>query len=753
MPNVTGTLPLSRFLLETRGHPAAQSIESYRASLEALENLPTAELERLFTETLDLCSHRLDAWILSLFADRLDKLRQARPSGAYLGAYGRVEDLRPAAAGQRIPISENRRSQLARAVPRFANAGLEQQLDSGGHIHTPSMTHAAAAAVLRNGYLSRHGVAGETGERYAVNLSSSRVRDARWLLDAVRSGQALGAVLGYQFERGLHEGHRPLELDKYIEPFRTLFPLEATKLIQPAPGEAVEAIAARNVVDGLALHTSWHNNVVPWGTKDLPALGTDDQKAIEAELVLLDASLDALADLLTAESVYQLVRGATTGAAATLDSLAKGVRPPDAEVAESPRGGSTVRHRVLLVLGGDPLPTPDWDGIDPTPRSRAEPVLDGWLGRLIGDPSRVRCRVTYTDKDDASVTHTRDVTLADLALRPIDVLASVAAADATAQALPAAPTRSAQIGDLDARIAWFVLGLPDAAADVAIGIDYEPTDREALRSFPEIAAIVGSVAALTAAARPIEPRDLVAPDRTALLTEADPMPADASARADACAQDLDDVLQALDTALVPLDVDPRPNAPKPRATAKRARAGEHVRCPGRSPRSATRQWPGCRRGADRPREERASGAGAKASDRDNATTPSARVAAVLRDAFKFLPRFKPAATELDQALGVGPTPRPDASASADGCTAPRSSVRRSRGTSNSRCSRTRMAQRCPRSTRPSYRIDPMRPGSRSGSVTTTTGRRPASSRLRCCVWQRLARTISGQASCSTSGPS
>ncbi len=588
VPNVTGALPLSRFLLETKGHPSTQSIEAYRASLEAIENLPTAELERLFTETLDLCSHRLDAWILSLFAQRLVELRQSRPTGAYLGAYGRVEDLRPAAAGQRIPISPDRRGQLALAVPKLADVAIEQQVSTGGHIHTPSMTHAAAAAVLRNGFLSRHNVTGETGERYAVNLSSSRVRDARWLLDAVRSGQALGAVLGYQFERGLHEGHRPLELDKYIEPFRTLFPLEAGKLIQAAAGEAVEALAARNVVDGLALHTAWHGGAVPWGTRELPTLGTDDQKAIEAELALLDESLDALADLLTAESVYQLVRGATTGAAATLDSLAKGVRPPDPEVAESPRGGSTVRHRVLLVLGGDPMPTPDWDGIDATPRSRAEPVLDGWLGHVIGDPARVRCRVTYTDAANASVTHTRDVTLADLALRPIDVLASVAAGDAAAATVPGAPTTSAQVGDLDARIAWFVLGRSDAAADAAISIAHEPTDRDALRSFPEIAAVVGAVAALIAAARPIEPRDLVAPDWSALLSEADPMPAEASARADACADDLDDAVAAIDLRAGAARRRPAAGRTEPHPTPPGPRRREPPRRSRRDSRSAPR---------------------------------------------------------------------------------------------------------------------------------------------------------------------
>jgi hypothetical protein len=659
VPNVTGTLPLSRFLLETTGHPSTQSIEAYRASLEALENLPTAELERLFTETLDLCSHRLDAWILSLFAERLAALRQARPDGAYLGAYGRVEDLRPAPAGQRTPIASDRREFLARTVPSLAQAALEQQVSTGGHIHAPSMTHAAAAAVLRNGYLSRHGVVGETGERYAVNLSSSRVRDARWLLDAVRSGQTLGAVLGYQFERGLHEGHRPLELDKYIEPVRTLFPLEASKLIPAAANEAVEAIAARNVVDGLALHTAFHNDTVAWGSQGLPALGTDDQKAIEAELVLLDESLDALADLLTAESVYQLVRGATTSASATLDSLARGVRPPDPEVAESPRGGSTVRHRVLLVLGGDPMPSPDWNGIDSTPRSRAEPVLDGWLGNVIGDPARVRCRVTYTDIADASVTHTRDVSLADLALRPIDVLVTVAAADAAAQTSGSAPTTSAQIGGFDAHIAWFVLGRPDAAADAPIDIAYEPTDRDALRSFPEIATLVGAVSAFLAGARPLEPRDLLAPDRSSLLSEADAMPADAATRADAGRSDLDDAIEAIDAALAPLDVDPRPVAPDLGPLRRALVDASYFGIPG--------ALPDRRRGNSPDVVEaliqRAKSVGAELTRRQTAAvaaaTPVTRVAAVFGDAFKFMPRFKPAPTELDQALAIGPTPRPD----------------------------------------------------------------------------------------------
>jgi len=126
-----------------------------------------------------------------------------------LGAYGWVEDLRPAPAERPQTIE----------VP--GRGAVTAQSGSGGYVHALSMNHAAAAAVLRNGYLTR---SGDARGRYAVDLSSARVRKALVLLDAVREGQSLGAVLGYQFERGLHEGHRPLELDKYIERFPNALP-------------------------------------------------------------------------------------------------------------------------------------------------------------------------------------------------------------------------------------------------------------------------------------------------------------------------------------------------------------------------------------------------------------------------------------------------------------------------------------------------------------------------------------------------
>ena len=88
----------------------------------------------------------------------------------------------------------------------------------------------------------------------AIDLSSERVRLATWLLDGVRQGQPLGALLGYRFERRLQEAGKP----QFISFFRELAPLVARKLEPPiANPQPVEAIAANNVVDGLALPGAW----------------------------------------------------------------------------------------------------------------------------------------------------------------------------------------------------------------------------------------------------------------------------------------------------------------------------------------------------------------------------------------------------------------------------------------------------------------------------------------------------------------
>ena len=64
------------------------------------------------------------------------------------------------------------------------------------------------AAILRSGYLSQHAEP-DVENRMAVNLSSGRMRLALSLIEGVRAGNDLGALLGYRLERFLHEFARP----------------------------------------------------------------------------------------------------------------------------------------------------------------------------------------------------------------------------------------------------------------------------------------------------------------------------------------------------------------------------------------------------------------------------------------------------------------------------------------------------------------------------------------------------------------
>ena len=99
-----------------------------------------------------------------------------------------------------------------------------------GFIHAPSVMQAQTAALLRNAHLNHSRE--DAQDLFAVDLSSRRVRLATTLLDGVRQGQPLGAVLGYLFERKLHEfGH-----DADIDEFRAIAPLRAGQRAGNAAG-------------------------------------------------------------------------------------------------------------------------------------------------------------------------------------------------------------------------------------------------------------------------------------------------------------------------------------------------------------------------------------------------------------------------------------------------------------------------------------------------------------------------------------
>jgi hypothetical protein len=468
-------------------------------ALDRIAHESTAELERLFSETLDLSSHRLDAWATAFATRRLDDMRRANvslqlaPREDFLGGYAWLENLAPK------PPGESKDVEGIGLVPT--------QYLNGGFIQAPSMTHAAAAAVLRNAHMS---VRTENPSAYAIDLSSRRVRNGRRLFEAVRNGQPVGAVFGYELERALHEGHAGMEgIEDLRFALRELYPLVANKGGTDSE-EPAEAIAARNVVDGSSLLRAYEAGEIVWNQNGLPQQGTGLYNVLVEEIERLNELYDATADLLTAEGVFQLVRGNIDAAVPAMNNLVEGKQPPDTIVSRSARGGIGIAHRVALVFPTDQYaPLTGWPS-EPTMRAQAEPAVNAWVGQLIGDPTNVKATVTYYDAEGEIIQSTSDggstpqdsvaITLADLGIHPLDVLA-----------LAEVVAKENQGSILDRRIAMAALEddvRKPATTPAKINVSYGIAEASA-RGFPEVLEILNTASAVLAEARALTPRDLV----------------------------------------------------------------------------------------------------------------------------------------------------------------------------------------------------------------------------------------------------
>jgi hypothetical protein len=481
------------------------------------------------------------------------------------------------------------------------------------------MLQAAVAAVLRSAYLSRTGPARDA---YAIDLSSHRVRTALWLVDTVRAEQPLGAALGYRFERGLHEGHPGVELDQFIDELRELYPLTANKAEDS--GEPAESVAARNVVDGLRLHKAWRENKIPFGVGGRLVMDAAERAAVDAELRALDDAVDAVSDLMTAEAVYQVLKGSAAGAAAALDTLAKGTRPPDIEVATTPRSGKALHQRYVIALGdGDP-PT-EWASIPSSPRAAAAPELNAWLARKFGPPGAIACVVTPEGAP------AREVTVADLGLQAIDLFLLAR----TAEAENGAP-------DIDRRIAWHVAS--PVGPDVSIVIDYDAAISSDAVTFAQAFEIASAIGRALGFARPLKPSDLVPPEQETRAAEADLLAGELRGRADAAYIELEAVISHLTNALA----SPVPGALRV-ALLRAARLG----LPGAFPPSRHDAEAGGALSA--PAEAALSTLASRRDAALAATGDAERLQAIFGRDFTVVARFRPAAVEiLGPALAAEP---------------------------------------------------------------------------------------------------
>jgi hypothetical protein len=438
----------------SKADPSLPSFAAFWKALAQLAQYPATDLDAATREGFDLASYRLDAWVSSFAHYRLDQTRAANPNGGIvLGAYGWVE-----------------------------NVGTwPDQPATAGYVHAPSLNQSTTAAILRSGYLTHEG---GSSRPFAIDLSSARVRLALHLLDGIREGQSLGALLGYRLERTLQD-MAPKEPGLYdlIDKLRAIAPMDGA-------GDL-------DVVDGLSLFRMAVNAQVraSWSV----GFSTTLQSALTAGLTMLGDALDSVADLTLAESVHQLIRGNTLRAGTAVDNIARGdAPPPEIDFIKTPRSGTALTYRLMTAAIGDSAP-----GWATTPRAQAEPRLNAWAAALLGNPSSVRIRARWVGVGGSNLLDV-EIGLDQLALAPMDLLAL--------------PETQGIAGEFANRIVRVVAqarpGTVPAEASVQILEDRDPAWPSQTIGLAEWLGLLNAITRVTGAARALQPADLVVQDDT-----------------------------------------------------------------------------------------------------------------------------------------------------------------------------------------------------------------------------------------------
>lgn len=340
-----------------------------RAAMIALAAAPLDERRIAVASALDLASHRVDAWATGLATARRATLAASAPVGMTIGAFGYVEQIRLGAARR----------------------------DPDGWIHAPSSSHAVAAGVLASAHRSNIGAL-PGKQPFAIDLSSRRGVELRRVLEGVAAGQSIGALLGYQIERGL----AGTSAARFQLSLRQIAPVATDQLGNDEAQEGAAArVAAADVVDGAELLRLFPLESLTAASPPLRDRLTrkPDNAFIEnwdpvsnVEWDLLSAAirgaaatLDAVSDALLSESVLQYSSGNPSRASAAMDAMASGAAvDPDLGILGVRQTGRILTHSVFAAI---PTGATGWSNT--RPRALAEPRLEAWAARRLGNPADI----------------------------------------------------------------------------------------------------------------------------------------------------------------------------------------------------------------------------------------------------------------------------------------------------------------------------------------------------------------------------
>jgi hypothetical protein len=483
-------------------------------ALEHLKDTPTARLERSFTEHIDCATYRFDAWKWGLVNYHLHSLRNRTVSeandskettaGLYVGAYGWLENVK---TENKILTPAKISDELNSIFNPSEDNPIVKDNKNAGHIQAPSLNHAVTASLLRNAYLSM--ATQEDPGIYGINLSSERVRKALTVLEGIQNGQNLAALLGYQFERFVHDHNKDAYVDQYVFILRRKFPLISNLMASTQsndPDVPIDVIEARNVLNGSDLINFVEEKIGPNGEPDyFNYLGLTDIQTSEKQIIIdaidyIRDINDAVADLGMAESIHHVVQGNIDRAAGTLDTYSKGNYPQMPDVIQTPRTGVNITHRVGVQIDPDAI----YDGVN-SPRAMIEPGLNSLLTDILPGLESIICNVSFYHNETKTEIKDFKIAMSDLDLEPIDLLYLIN--DESGQAMSC-------IDDLI--IHWTRTYYPKKDNSSPPGPDaeilinyYVKNNGEGKTSVFEIAPLIKHLKAILLRSRPLRPNDIV----------------------------------------------------------------------------------------------------------------------------------------------------------------------------------------------------------------------------------------------------
>ncbi|RNI30687.1 hypothetical protein [Rufibacter latericius] len=474
--------PIGDYLLEP-GNRAVEGriVNEMQEAMKLLAQLPTLKLHKHLADHLDLCTYRLDAWVTGLFHKRLQNNRAVAPDGIYIGAYGWVENLR---------VAEKNAVEVPEALKPTGGEPVYHVPSNAGFVQTPSLNHATAAGLLLAGY-QNHATKTDPGN-FAINLSSERVRRAIFVYEGIQNNQSLETLLGYQFERALHDvtSLNPADnLNQYILSLREAFPINHASIPQQGT-EAQETVPAYSVVNGLKIVLAKEAQIAAVVTH------SGHLALVLKEKNRLEDTLDALNDLMVSETAYQATQGKTDRTAALLNAVKNAEMPPELEFHKTPRTTHlSFTNRVTMhfdsgvsASGGGKWPE------NPSQRSTMEPGLNHWLGTMIGNPTQIIATASLVDEEGV-VSKTESISLAALGLQPIDLVYAVGT--------------DLQTGarELEARIEQVYLNNTPVPEKSRLKISFEPETASGKRTFAQAIPLIRSLRVLLTSARAASAKD------------------------------------------------------------------------------------------------------------------------------------------------------------------------------------------------------------------------------------------------------